>query len=255
MHASGLRGPRALALLLLACTTPVVAAAQSALPPAREILERYGKAIGADAWKSHKSARMKAKMEMPAAGMSMEMEVVQVFPRAFVQKLVMPGMGNVMSGFDGTVAWSMNPMEGPKVLAGMQAEGMKEDADPENAARMSAAIASSETVEKSNANGSECYKVKHTWKSGRTSFDCFSVADGLLLSTTRKEATSMGEMEVTQYYSDYKEVGGMKRATTISSQMMGQSMNITVTGWEWDNVDAKEVELPAEIKALVEKKP
>jgi len=35
---------------------------------------------------------------------------------------------------------------------------------------------------------------------------------------------------------------------------MGQQIVITVQGYEWDNVDPKELELPAEIKALTEKK-
>ena len=37
--------------------------------------------------------------------------------------------------------------------------------------------------------------------------------------------------------------------------MMGQEITVTLTSWEWDTVDPKELELPAEIKALVVKKP
>jgi hypothetical protein len=40
-----------------------------ALPDAKQLIANYGKAIGGDAWKTHKSARMKATLEVPAAGM------------------------------------------------------------------------------------------------------------------------------------------------------------------------------------------
>ena len=45
------------------------------------------------------------------------------------------------------------------------------------------------------------------------------------------------------------------RATTTTFEAMGQQQVITMTAWEWDTVDPKEIELPAEIKALVDKKP
>ncbi|HSA57013.1 MAG TPA: hypothetical protein VLE53_14975, partial [Gemmatimonadaceae bacterium] len=227
----------------------------SGLPPAQEVIARYVKAVGGDAWKSHKSARMKATMSVPAAGISSTMEVVQVFPNTIMEKTTIAGMGEMKTGFDGTVAWSIDPMQGPRVLSGPEEASMRESANPANALRMSEDIASSETVEKTTSSDQECYKVKHTWKSGRVSHDCYSVKDGLLISTTTKQASPMGEVEVTQVHKDYKDFGGMKRPTVVTSQMMGQEITVTLTSWEWDTVDPKELELPAEIRALVGKKP
>jgi hypothetical protein len=235
---------------------PVAAAAAhaQALPPAKDLIARWAKETNAEGWKTHKSARMKATFDLPAMGMSANMETVTIYPGASASKIDLPGMGEMRQGFNGDVAWSMNPMAGPTVMTGPQLDAAKEDANPSNYSRITPAIVSSETVEKATLNGQECYKVKHTWKSGKTSLDCFSATDGMIVWSQAKQATPQGEIEVTTNYSGYKDWGGVKRATTMSLEQMGQQFVITVQGWEWDNVDPKELELPAEIKTLVEKK-
>jgi hypothetical protein len=241
----------AAAALMLAVATRAPA---QAMPDAKDLIQKYGKATGGDAWKSHTSARMKATLDVPAAGMRADIEALHMIKeRTFLMKTAIPGMGEVLAGFDGTTAWSKEPMSGARLLSGMEALQAAEEADPEASLRTSANIVKSETVEKTTMNNQECYKVTHTWKSGRTSHDCFSVKDGLIVATQVKQTTQMGEMEVTTLLSDYKDFGGIKRATVTSMQMMGQEIKTTVTLWEWDNVTAAEMEPPADIKALLKK--
>jgi hypothetical protein len=225
-----------------------------ALPDAKQLIANYGKAIGGDAWKTHKSARMKATLEVPAAGMKADIEALHVFEnRQFLMKTEIPGMGEVLAGFDGTTAWSKEPMSGARVLTGAEADQAAEEADPMTSLRTSSNIVKSETVEKTTMNSQECYRVKHTWKSGRTSHDCFSAKDGLIVATEVKQVSPMGEMEVTTLLSDYKDFGGIKRATVTTMQVMGSEVKTIVTAWEWDNVKADEMEPPADIKALLKK--
>lgn len=224
------------------------------LPAAKDLIARYGKETGGASWKSHKSARMKATMELPGMGMKADIEAANIFEsRNYLMKMVIPGMGEMISGFDGTTAWMKEPTSGARVLAGAEAEQIIEEADPESSMRTTPNITSSETVEKTTINGKECYKVKHTWKSGRTSQDCFSVSTGLIVASIVKQTSQMGEMEVTTFLSDYKDFGGIKRATTSTMQMMGQEIRTTVTSWEWDTVKPSDVEPPADIKALLKK--
>ncbi|MFN8580150.1 MAG: hypothetical protein U0163_04120 [Gemmatimonadaceae bacterium] len=242
-------------IVVAAAFAPNVGHAQ-ALPAAKDLIAKYVAATGADSWKTHKSSRMKATMDMPAAGISATMEVLHIYPNLVYTKVDIPGMGSMTSGFDGTSAWSVNPMTGPRVAEGAELEAMKQDADPAASfTRTSPEIASSETVEKTTMGGQECYKVKHTWKSGRVSYDCYSVTDGLLVAMQMKQNSPMGEIEVVSTLSGYKDFGGIKRPTTMTQEMMGQQQIITISGWEWDNVDQKEMEIPAEIKAMLPKKP
>jgi hypothetical protein len=240
-----------LAVSLVAFTSTANA---QALPAAKDLIQRYAKEIGSDAWKSHKSARLKETLELTGMGMKMDIEAASIFDgRHYLMKMTIPGMGEAISGFDGTSAWMKEPTMGARILSGAEAEQVNEEADPEASSRLTKNIVSSETVEKTSMNGAECYKVKHTWKSGRVTHDCFGVSDGLLVASTAKQVSAMGEMEITQFYSDYKEMGGIKRATVTTGQMMGQQIKRTLTSWEWDTVKPADVEPPADIKALLKK--
>jgi hypothetical protein len=246
------RLPFAAALLTVSVVATRDASAQ-ALPDAKEIITRYGQAVGGDAWKQHRSAKMTARLELPAQGMTATIEAMNVFPTHYVMKMEIPGMGSIQSGFDGTNAWMKDPMMGPRLLEGLEAEQVAEEAEPEAALRTSAKILSSETVEKTSMGGNECFKVKHTWKSGRVTHDCFATSDGLLVATTAKQTSAMGEMEVTTLHSEYKDFGGIKRPSVTTAQMMGQEMKTTILSWEWDTVEAKDLEPPADVKALIKK--
>ena len=243
----------AAAALSLASVVASSARAQ-ALPDAKELIQKYGKAVGGDSWKSHKSARMKATLEMPAAGMRANIEAMNVFGnKTYLMKTEIPGMGEMQAGFDGSTAWSKDPVTGARILTGAEGEQAAEEADPEASMRTSPNILTSETVEKTNMNNLDCYKVKHTWKSGRITHDCFSVSDGLIVASIIKQTTQMGEIEVTQLLSDYKDFGGVRKASVTSLQMMGQEIKTTVVAWEWDTVKPEEMEPPADIKALLKK--
>jgi hypothetical protein len=246
---------RILTAALTAGLLPTLAGAQG-LPAAKDLISKWASSVNAAGWKGHKSARTTATFDMPAMGMSAKMESAQMFsPAMSVSKIDFPGMGEMRQGFDGTTSWTMNPMQGPSVNPPAMVAAQKEDTDPENYSRMSPAIVSSETVEKTKLNDQDCYKVKHTWKSGRVSHDCFAESDGMIVWSQTKLSTQMGDVEVTTTFSAYKDWGGVKRATTTTVEQAGQQFIITLQGWEWDTVDPKEFALPPEIKALVEKKP
>lgn len=252
MRVTSVRQRLALATIALGLVVAPAASAQS-LPPAKDLIEAYAKAVGGDKWKSHKSARMKGTLEVPTAGLSATIESSTIFPNTFMMKMEIGGMGSIISGYDGTNAWMKDPMTGARLLTGAEAEQIADEADPEASLRMSSKITSSETVEKTTIGGHECYKVKHTWKSGRITHDCYATKDGLLVASMAMQAGPMGEAEVTALHTNYKDFGGIKRASVVTAQMMGQEAKTTITSWEWDVVDPKDVEPPADIKALIKK--
>ncbi len=252
MSASFRRLQYAAAVLFL-FATPVPTVDAQALPPAQELIARYVKEIGGESWKSHTSAKMVARLEVPAAGMSASIEAFSIYPKQYFMTMDIPGLGSIQTGYNGTVAWMKDPMTGPRLLQGAEADQVSEEAEPEAALRTSSRIVSSETTGKANMNGEECYQVRHTWKSGRITTDCFSAASGLLVATTSMQANQMGDIEVTTLYSDYKDFGGLKRASVTKAQMMGAEATTTIISMEWDKVKPADIELPDDIKALLKK--
>ena len=165
-----------------------------------------------------------------------------------------PGMGQMNTGFDGTTGWSINPMQGPRLLEGKELEQIREDAGPAATLRGPDRVRSAETVELTTMGGKSCYKVRIVTLTGRESFDCYSPETGLLVGMTQRQDSPMGTVEVTTLFEDWKEFGGLKTATRLRQQMMGQEQILTIDRLEFDRPeDVKAVEVPEQIKPLVKK--
>lgn len=235
---------------------PLTAAQAQALPPAKDLIAKYVAAVGGvDAFKKYKSVRVKASLDIPAQGMSGTMVILSRLPNETIMKIEIPGIGEIKQGSTGDVAWYSNPMQGSRVITGKEAEAMTEGPDPMNYLRLSSTITSSETIEKATYDGKECYKVKHTYKSGRTTTDCFSLTDGLIIATVAKAPTPMGEVEQTTLLSAYKDFNGMKRPTTMVIETQGFQQVLTISDVTFDDVQEAEMTLPPDIQAQLPKKP
>lgn len=244
------------ALAALGVLSPVGALRAQDLPAAKDLIAKYVEAVGGvDAFKKYKTVRVKAALDIPAQGMSGTLTILSRLPNETLMKIEIPGIGEMKQGSNGEVAWFSNPMQGSRVLTGKDAEAMTETPDPLNYLRMSPSITASETVEKATFDGKECFKVKHTYKTGRTTFDCFSVADGLIIATVAKAPGPMGEIEQTTLLSAYKDFNGMKRPTTMVIEAQGFQQVLTISEVTFDDVQESEMTLPPDIQAQLPKKP
>jgi hypothetical protein len=232
------------------------ASSTSSLPSGRAIIDRYVQAIGGrEAVLRHKTIRSVGTFEMPAAGVKGDLSVVQATPNKMALTMNIPGMGQMNTGFDGTTGWSINPMQGPRLLEGKELEQIREDAGPAATLRGPERVRSAETIELTTMGGQSCYKVRIVSVSGRESFDCYSPETGLLVGMTQRQESPMGTVEVTTLFSDWKEFGGLKTATRLRQQMMGQEQILMIDRLEFDRPeDAKAVELPEQVKPLVKPK-
>jgi hypothetical protein len=234
------------------------AAAQSsaALPPAKDLIAKFVAATNAPAvMAKHQSVRTKGRFELPAAGMSGDLEISQARPNKSMMRINVSAVGQIEQGFDGTTAWSVNPMQGPRILSGRELDAIREESSFGTSSRQGPNVASAETVEKTEMNGEPCYKVKMVWKSGRETFDCYSVASGLLIASMGKQESPMGTIDVTNLISDYKDFGGQKIATRLTQQVMGNEQVLVINTVDYDAADPAVFEMPAAIKALAGKKP
>ncbi|HEV3050931.1 MAG TPA: hypothetical protein VGX50_11500, partial [Longimicrobium sp.] len=176
------RGVWALALAVCA-VAPAPAAAQQ-LPEATQLVQRYLTAVGGrEALLAPRSTRTRGTFEMPAAGLTGELEVVTAKPNRVATRVNIPGLGEILTGFDGQTGWSLNPMMGARVLSGAELDAVREQADPLVAVRDPSTYQSMTTVEQTTMGGQACYRVRVVSKSGRESFDCYAVDTGLLVAS------------------------------------------------------------------------
>ncbi len=245
-------------LLLAAALASLAAAplaAQGTLPPAQQLLDRYAQAVGGrDRVARYSTARVVSEMEMPAMGMKGTIESYSAKPNRSFARIEMGAAGTTTMGFDGTVGWSSNAMQGPALAEGEQLEQMREGADFVESVTMIAdpsAYASIRTVERTEMGGKACWKVKLVRKSGRESFNCYDTETGLLAGIVRTQETPMGKVETSAVVSDYKEFGGVLIPTRSTGTMMGQQIVSSTRSVEFDTAQPSVFELPAEIRALV----
>jgi hypothetical protein len=246
----------AIALIVATALPSAVRAQDAALPPAKDLIAKFVAATNAGpVMAKHSSVRTKGRFEMAAAGVSGDLEISQARPNKTMLRINLPGVGQIEQGFDGTTGWSINPMQGPRIMAGKELDAIREESSFGASSRQGPNVASAETVEKTQMNGEACYKVKLIWKSGRETQDCYSVATGLLVASVGKQDSPMGSVDVTNLISDYKDFGGQKIATRLTQQLMGQEQVIIINTVDYDAADPAAFEMPAAIKALAEKKP
>jgi len=221
------------------------------LPQAREIVDRYVDAVGGEAaLRRRTSWKAQGRFSVPASGLAGELEAYQAPGRMFA-RINIPGIGELLRGYDGTVGWSMNPLEGPRILDGPELAQTREELSRGATLRDSTVVSSLQTLEKTTMNGEECWKVKVVWKSGRESIDCYSVSSALLIATEGKTTTPMGEFQYTTDIHDYKQFGDVRIATRVVQRALGQEQVVTTESVRFGPVDAALFALPEPIKALV----
>ncbi len=225
----------------------------TALPDARELINRHIKAIGGrDVILSHSSMHGTGSLSVPASGMTGEMEIFTAArpDRQYVKTFV-KDIGEISEGFDGSHAWSVTPMTGPMLKVGKDLQQAKLDADFYSDLRDPKNYPEVKTVEKVTFDGRDCYKVSLKRIDGVEDVDYYDAATGLRAGSVHTRETVMGTMTVSTVETAYKKFGDMTVATSLIQQVMGVEQRITLLTLDFDKVPASALEPPAAVKALI----
>jgi hypothetical protein len=246
-------GSTTLGLGSILITLAMTAAAQTTpLPPAREILDRFVAAIGGEpAVRAFKSRRATGTYSVPAQGISGAMEVLAAAPDRQLLRISVSGLGEIQQGFDGRVAWLIDPMTGPRLLEGAAYSQMQMDADFYGELHEAKHYAKIETVGREMFEDVSAYKVRLIRPSGEEDFEYFAVDTGLLVGNSVTRMSPMGPMPAVTVFGEYRSFGGVLLATRIVQKVMGIEQVMTIASVEHDKVEASAFALPPAIKALV----
>jgi hypothetical protein len=246
------------ALMPAGASTPVAAQAQvraaapAALPPAREIIDRYIREIGGRAAiLGYSSAHVIGTASMPAAGLTGKMEIFHARPNKFLQRISLPGIGDIEEGFDGTVGWTSSALTGPLLFEGKQLRERAFDADFYSELKSPERYESITTVEKTTFEEKAVYKVKLVKKGGGEDFEFYDVETGLKAGAQATRESQMGPMTGTTSFSDYKKFGMLRAPATMKVTTLNVQMVMSILALEYDNVDPAIFALPPQIKALI----
>lgn len=223
----------------------------SDLPAARDVIHRFVAAIGGDAVRKYKSRRAIGRFEIPSQGLAGDLEVLAMPPDRQVVRISLAGLGDIRNGFDGKVAWLINPMTGPMLLEGQARDHARMDADFYSELHDESGFKTMETVARTEFEGTPAYKLRLVRASGEDDIEFFAVDTGLLIGSIISRQSPMGPMEAASSYSDYKNFGGVLAAARMRQKVMGVEQVIVITRVEYDTLDEGVFALPPQIKALV----
>lgn len=238
-------------LSALATTYSPVAA--QGLPDADALIERYVEAIGGrDAHLAPVSIRFSGTLSIPAMGLTGSFELLQIPDVGSRMSSSLPGLGELMVGFDGEVGWSVDMLTGPQLMEGEELEHMGERALAAASFRDRALVPERATVGTLELPEGACYRVRLGWRSGRETFDCYHHESGLLLRSEDVQVTELGEIPSVTDYSEYREFHGMTLPTRLVQSTMGIEQILEIREVTVDDADRDALTPPAPIQTLME---
>jgi hypothetical protein len=243
--------------LVLGLTCMSWAAAQEAgsgdeLPTAESILERYVEVTGgADAYEHRTSEIARGTMEIRAAGITGQLET-QVRPGLQRTRIELPNIGVVESGVSDGVAWESNPISGPRILEGSEAEYTILSAQPNAPLHWQEQYPGAKTAGTEDVGGEPSYRVVMTDDVMPVTM-FFSVDTGLLLKTQLTLETQVGKIPVEQVVDDYSDFGGILTPSKTTVNQAGNQIIITLNSAE-TNVDIPDERFapPEAVQALLQ---
>lgn len=183
----------------------------TAAPSAEEVLDQHVKAIGGEAAaKKLKTRHIKANFEMPAMGMTVDLDIISKAPDKLLTTITIPNMGVNQEGYDGKVAWSKNPFAGVTEKSGAQLEQARAQADFYRDVEIKDRLTDLKHEGTKTVDGEECHVISGKDKSGNTERMFISKKDHLIKQIVSTIPDAAGTtMEATMRMSDYKKVDGL----------------------------------------------
>lgn len=236
------------------CAALVPAFAQD-LPKAESLMDKYIEVTGGKAaHEKVKSYIMAGTFEMAAQGLSAKMTIWRADGKSLAQ-IDIPNMGVIEEGYDGTVAWSKNPMQGPRIKEGAEKDMAVFGAEVNPDLNWRNLYTSVKTAGAEEVKGAACYRVELTTKQGQKMERWFDQKSGLLVKTRMTMSSPQGEIPLEILLSDYRPVEGVSTPHKALQSVMGQEMTLAFDSIKVNQpIDAAKFALPDDIKALAAKK-
>jgi outer membrane lipoprotein-sorting protein len=168
---------------------------------------------GVQALKKHTSRVMKGTLKMPEQGITAAIAVFAKAPNKLRTEIEVPGLGKIVEGFDGKVAWSNNPFTGVgEKPADQQAQARRQAdfyRDVELLSRFETWTLKGEEV----VDGKPADVVEGRASDGRTETLYLDRATRMLVQAKTRE----GEVNATVRFGDYRVVDGVKVPFSIEA--------------------------------------
>src|SRR5689334_20142665 len=238
------------AALSLPTGQAVTSARQATLPSGRQVVAQSVAALGGEAaFASLRSVRARGRFEIGAQRIAGDVEILSARPDKLVNRVMVPGLGRIETGYDGKIGWTVSPISGPELLTGRQLSETADDSLFDGPLHPATHVKELTTLGRADFDGRPAYKVRVVFTSGNTQTEYFDVETKLQIGSESSRATPQGVIDTVNILRDYKKFGPVLQATTFVQRALGFEQTLTLTSYEYDVVPETAFDPPAEIKA------
>lgn len=215
-------------------------------PTAQSLFDKHAAAVGGVAAFKATTARTEiGTADITFAGISAGYER-KVSGGKMLMTIDVAGFGQVLQGFDGAVAWSMNPQAGAAKASAAEAADAASATTPTAGLWEAGSYTSAEVLDATDYNGVKVWPVKIVGKSGRSRTVYYDQTTGLKVGEVIM--AEAGELKV--IYADYKPFGAIKVPTKVTQGTPNGDIVLNITAVKFDPIDAAVFALPDAVKAL-----
>ncbi len=215
-------------------------------PTAQAVFDKHAAAVGGvAAFRAATSRTEVGTADITFAGISAGYER-KMSGGKMLMTLEVAGFGQVVQGFDGSVAWAMNPQAGASKSSAAESAEAASATAPTAGLWEAGSYTSAEVLDGIDFEGAKVWPVKIVTKSGRERTVYYDQATGLKVGEVVKSDAG----EVKAVYADYKPFGALKIPTKVTQGTPQGEVILNVTALKFDPIDASVFALPDAVKSL-----
>jgi zinc protease len=200
------------------------------LPTADTVMNQYIEATGGKAaYEKMKNSVATGTIEIPAANIKGKLKLTQAAPNKLAMYAELGPAGVNKRVTDGKTVWDYSTIAGERVLDGEEKDSFLVDADFYKELHWKELYAKVECVGVEDVNDKPAYKIVLTPKSGKPTTEYYDKVSHLRVKSTQSITTPMGDVQIEEYQSDYKEVDGVKTPFTITQKVLTQEIVMKLT--------------------------
>jgi hypothetical protein len=225
------------------------------MPTGDSLLQRYvDRSGGVEAYAKAKNMSMTGTVEIEGRNISGEVTIFEEGEKSWTA-MEFAGIGKIEEGFDGETAWENSALQGPRILEGEEKITAKRAATLALITTWRDVYKEARTTGSEDVNGKPAWKVEMTPKEGRPETFYFDRDSGLLVRTSAVLSSPLGEISTQATMSDFRMVQGILTPFAMTENAMSQSIVMKFNKIAYNvTIPAERFALPAEVKALLEKK-
>jgi hypothetical protein len=223
---------------------PAVLHAQK--PTAQTLFDKHAAAVGGMAAFRAATARTEVgTADITFAGVSAGYER-KVSGGKMLMTIDIAGFGQVMQGYDGTVAWAIDPQQGARKMDANTAADAASSTSVTAGLWEAGSYTSADVLDAAEFEGAKVWPVKIVGKSGRTRTVYYDQTTGMKVGEVIQQ--DGGEQKIV--YADYKPFGALKVPTKVTQGTPNGDIVLNITAVKFDPIEATAFALPDAVKSL-----